>query len=105
VGSEEGGCDVVSGRGGDAGAVHTRASGGTDGCTVGFSRRKKLGGSHTAVEAAGPARGQGPVGREAGGWAWGEGSGPREEEGSGPVADHTGRAKKGRRPGRNRCSG
>jgi hypothetical protein len=44
------------------------------------------------VEAAGPSGGQGPVGREAGGWAWGEGGGPREEEGSGPVADHTGRA-------------
>jgi hypothetical protein len=49
------------------------------------------------VEVAGSAGGQGPVGREAGGWAWGEGGGPREEEGSGPVADHTGRVKKGGR--------
>jgi hypothetical protein len=57
------------------------------------------------VEVAGPAGGQGPVGREVGGWAWGEGCGPREEEGSGPVADHTGRAEKGRRSDRNRCSG
>jgi hypothetical protein len=51
------------------------------------------------VEAAGPAGGQGPVGREAGGWAWGEGSGPREEEGSGLVANHTGRAEKGKEAG------
>jgi hypothetical protein len=51
------------------------------------------------VEAAGPAGGQGPVGREAGGWAWGAGGGPREEEGSGPVADHTGRAEKGKEAG------
>ena len=34
-----------------------------------------------------------------GGWAWGEGGGPREEEGSGPVADHTGRAEKGKEAG------
>ena len=46
------------------------------------------------MEAAGPTRGQGPVGREAGGWAWEAGGGPREEEGSGPVADHTGRAER-----------
>jgi hypothetical protein len=51
------------------------------------------------VEAAGPAGGQGPVGREAGGWAWREGGGPREEEGSGPVADHTSWAKKGKEAG------
>jgi hypothetical protein len=57
------------------------------------------------VEVAEPAGGQGLVGWEAGGWAWGEGGGPREEEGSGPVVDHMGRAEKGRRPGRNRCSG
>jgi hypothetical protein len=51
------------------------------------------------VEAAGPVGGQGPVGREAGGWAWGAGGGPREEEGSGLVADHTGRAEKGKETG------
>jgi hypothetical protein len=39
------------------------------------------------------------VGREAGGWAWGEVGGPREEEGSGPVADHMGRAEKGKEGG------
>jgi hypothetical protein len=49
--------------------------------------------------AAGPAGGQGPVGSEAGGWAWGEGGGRREEEGSGPVADHMGRAEKEKEAG------
>jgi hypothetical protein len=59
VGSEEGGgCDAVSERGGDAGAVRAHASRGAGGCTVGFSRRKKLGGAHTVV------RGEG-----GGGWA------------------------------------
>jgi hypothetical protein len=53
VGSEEGGCDAISGRGGDAGAVRARASGGAGGCTVGFSRRKKLGGAHTTVRGEG----------------------------------------------------
>jgi hypothetical protein len=43
VGSEEGECDVVSGRGGDAGTVRARARGGAGGCTVGFLRRKKVG--------------------------------------------------------------
>jgi hypothetical protein len=38
--------------------VRARANGGAGGCTVGFSRRKKLGGAHTAV------RGEG-----GGGWA------------------------------------
>jgi hypothetical protein len=57
------------------------------------------------VEAAGPDGAQGPVGRDAGGWAWGEAGGPREEEGSGLVADHMSWAEKGRRPGRNHYSG
>jgi hypothetical protein len=48
--------------------------------------------------AAGPVGGQGPVGREAGGWAWGAGGGPREE-GSGPVADHMGRTEKEKEAG------
>jgi hypothetical protein len=39
------------------------------------------------------------VGREAGGWAWGAGGGPREEEGSGPVADHMGRMEKEKEAG------
>jgi hypothetical protein len=43
VGSEEGECNAVSGRGGDAGAVRVRARGGAGGCAVGFSRRKKVG--------------------------------------------------------------
>jgi hypothetical protein len=51
------------------------------------------------VESAGPAGGQGPVGWEAGGWAWGAGGDPREEEGSGLVADHMGRAEKGKEAG------
>jgi hypothetical protein len=60
VGSEEGGCDTISRRGGDAGAMRARASGGAGGCAVGFSRRKKLGGAHTAVRGEG---GGGWVGR------------------------------------------
>jgi hypothetical protein len=47
VGSEEGECDAVFGRGGDAGAVHARARGGAGGCAVGFSRRKKVGAGPT----------------------------------------------------------
>jgi hypothetical protein len=57
-------------------AVRARARGGA----VGFSRRKNQAGPtwqwEERVEAAGPAKGQGPVGSEAGGWAWGEGGGP-----------------------------
>jgi hypothetical protein len=45
------------------------------------------------VEAAGPVESQGPVGREAGGWAW-EKEAAQERRGSGPVVDHTGRAEK-----------
>jgi hypothetical protein len=46
------------------------------------------------VEAAGPARSQGPVGREAGGWAREKEAAQERRRGSGPVADHTGRAEK-----------
>jgi hypothetical protein len=57
VGSEEGECDAVSGRGGDAGAVPARARDGAGGCAVGFSRRKKVG--------------RGPHGSERRGWRLG----------------------------------
>jgi hypothetical protein len=53
---------------------------------------------------AGPAGGHDPVGREASGWAWEEAAQERTR-GSGSVAGRTGRAEKGRRTGRNRCSG
>jgi hypothetical protein len=33
--------------------VHARASGGASGCAVGFLRRKKQGGAHTAVRGEG----------------------------------------------------
>jgi hypothetical protein len=46
------------------------------------------------VEAAGPAESQGPVGREAGGWAWEKEAAQERRRGSGLVADHTGRAEK-----------
>jgi hypothetical protein len=94
-----GGCNAVSGRGGDAGAVRARASGGPGGGAVGFLRRKKLGRAHTAVrgEGGGGWAGRRPrLGGEGGRWLG---------LGSGPVADHTSRAEKGRRPGRNHCSG
>jgi hypothetical protein len=78
--------------------VRPRASGGADGYTVGFSRRKKLGGADATVrgEGGGGEAGRKPrPGGEAGQWlGLEEGGGPREERGSGPVADHTGRAEK-----------
>jgi hypothetical protein len=43
---------------------------------------------------AGPAGSQGPVGREAGGWAWEKEVTQERRRGSGPVADHTGRAER-----------
>jgi hypothetical protein len=46
------------------------------------------------VEAAGPVGSQGPVGREAGGWAWEKEAAQERRKGSGPVADHKGRAEK-----------
>jgi hypothetical protein len=42
---------------------------------------------------AGPTESQGPVGREAGGWAW-ENEAAQERRGSGLVADHTGRVER-----------
>jgi hypothetical protein len=87
VGSEEGECDAISGRGGDTGAVHAVSRGG-----------RRSSGAHTAVRGEG---GGGWAGRRPrpGGWAWGEGGGLREEEGSGPVAGHMGRAEKGKEAG------
>jgi hypothetical protein len=43
---------------------------------------------------AGPAWSQGPVGREAGDWAWEKEATQERRRGSGPVADHTGWAKR-----------
>jgi hypothetical protein len=58
---------------------------------------RRSGGSHRAVRV----EGGGWAGRRPGpgDWAWGEGGGPREEEGSGPVADHMGRVEKGKEAG------
>jgi hypothetical protein len=46
------------------------------------------------VEAARSAGSQGPMGREVGGWAWEKEAAQERRRGSGPVADHTGRAEK-----------
>jgi hypothetical protein len=46
------------------------------------------------VEATGPVGSQGPVGWEAGGWAWEKEAAQERRRGSGPVADHTGRVGK-----------
>jgi hypothetical protein len=46
------------------------------------------------MEAAEPAGSQGPVGREAGGWAWEKEVAQERRRGTGPVADHTGQAEK-----------
>jgi hypothetical protein len=58
---------------------------------------RRSSGAHTAVRG----EGGGWAGRRPrpGGWAWGEGGGPREEVGSGPVADHMGRAEKEKEAG------
>jgi hypothetical protein len=55
---------------------------------------RRSGGAHTAVRG----EGGGWAGRRPrpDGWAWGEGGGPREEERSGPVADHMGWEEKGK---------
>jgi hypothetical protein len=45
------------------------------------ARRGPRGSERRGWRWAGPAGGQGLVGREAGGWAWEKGGGPREEEG------------------------
>jgi hypothetical protein len=67
--------------------------------TPSVSRGGRMSGeAHTTVRGEG---GGGWAGRRPrpGGWAWGEGGGPREEEGSGPVADHMGWAEKGKEAG------
>jgi hypothetical protein len=65
----------------------------------GVKRRGRRGGAraHTAVRG----EGGGWAGRRPrpGGWAWGEGGDPREEVGSGLVADHMGRAEKEKEAG------
>jgi hypothetical protein len=55
---------------------------------------RRSGEAHTAMRG----EGGGWAGRRPrpGGWAWGEGGSPREEEGSGPVADHMGQEEKGK---------
>jgi hypothetical protein len=92
VGSEEGECDTVSGRGGDAGRcarVLTVAPAAAPSVSRGGRRSD---GAHTAVRG----EGGGWAGRRPrpGGWARGEGGGPREEDWSGLVDDHMGRAEK-----------
>jgi hypothetical protein len=42
----------------------------------------------------GPAGSQGSMGREVGGWAWEKEAAQDWRRGSGPVADHTGRAER-----------
>jgi hypothetical protein len=109
VGSEEGGSATpFLGGEGTLGRC-ARASGGTGGCAVGFPRRKKLGGAHAEVrgEGGGSRAGRKPrPGGEGGRWlGLGEGGGPREEEGDWAGGRSHGPGGKGRRPGRNRCSG
>jgi hypothetical protein len=102
-------CGAISGRGGDARAVHVRASGGADGCTVGCPRKKKLGGAHAAVRG----EGGGGLGRPEAKARWGgrpvAGLGRRRRPkrlGGGVGRWQIPRdGRKGRRPGRNRCSG
>jgi hypothetical protein len=107
-GVKRGKCDAVSGRGGDTGAVHARASGGAGGYTVGCPRKKKLGGAHAAVrgEGGGGWAGQKPrPDGEGGRWlGLGEGGGPREEEGEWTGGRSHGPGGRRKRPGRNRCS-
>jgi hypothetical protein len=106
VGSEEGGGSVTPfpGEEGTPGRC-ARASGGADGCALGFLRRKKLGGAHAAVrgEGGGGWAGRKPrPGGEGGRWlGLGEGGGPREEEGEWAGGRSHGPGGKGRRPGRN----
>jgi hypothetical protein len=57
------------------------------------------GGERRGWRRAGPAGGQGPVGRKAGGWAWEKEAAQERRRGSGLVAGRTGQAEKGRRPG------
>jgi hypothetical protein len=107
--SEEGGCDAVSGRGGDAGAVRACARGSAGGCVVGFSRRKKLGGPQGSER-----RGWRRLGRPEAKARWGgrpvAGSGESEAAqerrwGVGRWLITWAGRKKERRPGRNHFSG
>jgi hypothetical protein len=107
-GVKKGGCDAVSGRGGEAGAVRARASGGAGGYTIAFSRRKKLGGAHMVVrgEGGGGWAGRRPrPGGEGGRWL-GLGRRRRPKRGGGEWAGggSHGPGEK-RRPGENHCSG
>jgi hypothetical protein len=79
VGIEEGGCDAVSGRGRDTGAMHVRASGGTGSCAIDCPRKKKLGGAHVAVRGEGGGGLGRPKAKARWGGRWlglGEGGGP-----------------------------
>jgi hypothetical protein len=107
-GVKRGECDTVSGRGGDAGAVRMHASGGAGGCAVGCLRKKKLGGAHMTVRG----EGGGGLGRPEAKAQWGgrlvAGLGRRRpKRGGGGVGrwQITRVGRKGRRSGRNRCSG
>jgi hypothetical protein len=109
-GVKRGACDTISGRGGDAGAVRTRARGGAGGCAVGFLRRKKAGwGPHGSER-----RGWRRLGRPEAKARWGgrpvAGPGEREaaqerRRGVGRWQITRARRKKERRPGRNHFSG
>jgi hypothetical protein len=59
-----------------------------------WERRGHRGGERRGWRRAGPAGCQGPVGREAGGWAWEKDVAQERRRGSGPVIDHTGRAER-----------
>jgi hypothetical protein len=92
VGSEEGECDTISGEEGTPGRC-ARVLAVAPAVAPSVSRGgRRSGGAPTAVRG----EGGGWAGRRPrpGSWAWGEGGGPREEEGSGLVADHMGRAEK-----------
>jgi hypothetical protein len=98
VGSEEGGS-----------AVRVRASDGTGGCAAGCLCKKKLGGAHAAVRGeGGGVLGQLEAKARLGGRpVAGLGRRRRPRRGGGGVGlwQITRAGRKGRRPGRNRCSG
>jgi hypothetical protein len=110
AGGEEGGCDAVFERGGDARAVRARARGGAGDCTIGFSRRKKAGrGPHDSER-----RGWRRLGQPEAKARWGgrpvAGRGEREaaqegRRGVGRWQNTRAGRKKERRPGRNHFSG
>jgi hypothetical protein len=102
-------CGAVSGRGGDTGAVHVHASGGTGSCAISCSEKEKLGGAHATVRG----EGGGGLGRPEAKARWGgrpvAGLGRRRwpKRGGGGVGRWQIRRAEwnGRRLGRNRCSG